>query len=95
MDCSCVVAKKSIICHSERSEESRYYQVGVTEILPPFGRLNDTLCKQVYCPFLIPLLRGVGVCNTHLHSFFLCHSERSEESGYINFVFTDPSLRSG
>ena len=69
--------------------------VDVHEILPPFGRLNDTLCKQVYCPFLIPLLRGVGVCNTHLHSFFLCHSERSEESGYINFVFTDPSLRSG
>ena len=28
-------------CHSERSEESRYHKVGVTEILPPCGRLND------------------------------------------------------
>ena len=26
----------------ERSEKSRYYKVCVTEILPPFGRLNDT-----------------------------------------------------
>ena len=32
------------LCHSERSEESRYHKVGVTEILPPYGRLNDTLC---------------------------------------------------
>ena len=31
-------------CHSERSEESREHKVGVTEILPPCGRLNDTLC---------------------------------------------------
>ena len=30
-------------CHSERSEESRVHQVGVSEILPPFGRLDDTL----------------------------------------------------
>ena len=29
---------------SERSEESRYHKVGVAEILPPYGRLNDTLC---------------------------------------------------
>ena len=29
---------------SERSEESRYHKVGVTEILPPYGRQNDTLC---------------------------------------------------
>ena len=29
------------LCHSERSEESRYHKVGVTEILPPFSRLND------------------------------------------------------
>ena len=28
-------------CHSERSEESRVHKVGVTEILPPCGRLND------------------------------------------------------
>ena len=32
------------LCHSERSEESRCHKVGVTEILPPYGRLNDTLC---------------------------------------------------
>ena len=39
-------------CHSERSEdvllrtmseESRVHQVGVSEIIPPFGRLDDTL----------------------------------------------------
>jgi hypothetical protein len=29
------------LCHSERSEESRYHKVGVTEILPPFGRLTS------------------------------------------------------
>ena len=28
----------------ERSEESRYHKVGVTEILPPYDRQNDTLC---------------------------------------------------
>ena len=28
-------------CHPKRSEESREHQVSVTEILPPFGRLND------------------------------------------------------
>ena len=42
-----------LLCHfsdrvlnnsSERSEKSRYHKVGVTEILPPYGRLNDTLC---------------------------------------------------
>ena len=32
-----------LLCHSERSEESRKYKVGVIEILPPFGRLNDNL----------------------------------------------------
>ncbi len=32
------------LCHLERSEKSRYHKVNVTEILPPFGRLNDTLC---------------------------------------------------
>ena len=63
MDCSCVVAKNSIICHSERSEESRYHKVGVTEILPPYGRLNDNfVLTSMSFPFLIPLLRGVGVC---------------------------------
>ena len=31
------------LCHSERSEESRVHKVGVTEILPPYGRLNDNL----------------------------------------------------
>ena len=30
-----------IICHSERSEESRMHSLCVTEILPPYGRLND------------------------------------------------------
>ena len=29
--------------HSEQSEKSRVHQVGVSEILPPFGRLDDTL----------------------------------------------------
>ena len=32
-----------LLCHSERSEESRGHKVGVTEILPPYGRLNDNL----------------------------------------------------
>jgi len=32
-----------LLCHSERSEESRKYKVDVIEILPPFGRLNDNL----------------------------------------------------
>ena len=32
------------LCHSERSEESRVHKVGVTEILPPYGRLNDKVC---------------------------------------------------
>ena len=32
------------VCHPERSEGSREHKVGVTEILPPYGRLNDTLC---------------------------------------------------
>ena len=32
------------LCHSERSEESRYHKVDVTEILPPSGRLNDIIC---------------------------------------------------
>ena len=45
------------LCHSERSEDellrtlsekSRVHKVGVTEILPPYGRLNDMLCQQVY-----------------------------------------------
>ena len=40
------------LCHSERSEESRYHKVGVTEILPPFGRLNDKWCQQVYCSLI-------------------------------------------
>ena len=31
------------LCHSERSEESRVYQVGVSEIRPPFGRLDDII----------------------------------------------------
>ena len=26
------------------SSTTRYHKVGVTEILPPYGRLNDTLC---------------------------------------------------
>ena len=30
------------LCHPERSEGSREHKVGVTEILPPYGRLNDT-----------------------------------------------------
>ena len=29
------------LCHPERSEGSRKHQLSVTEILPPFGRLND------------------------------------------------------
>ena len=29
------------LCHSERSEESRKHPLDVTEILPPFSRLND------------------------------------------------------
>ena len=37
------------LCHPERSEGSREHQVGATEILPPFGRLNDKKCQQVYC----------------------------------------------
>ena len=31
----------SFICHSERSEESRVHPLDASEILPPFGRLND------------------------------------------------------
>ena len=27
--------------------------VYATEILPPFGRLNDKLCQEVYCFFFI------------------------------------------
>jgi len=30
-----------MICHSERSEESRIYPLYASEILPPYGRLND------------------------------------------------------
>ena len=37
-----VSAVKSNVIQSE-SEESRVHKVGVTEILPPFGRLNDSL----------------------------------------------------
>ena len=33
---------KSNVIQSE-SEESRVHKVGVTEILPPYGRLNDSL----------------------------------------------------
>ena len=36
------------LCHPERSEGSREHKVGVTEILPPFGRLNDKQCQEVY-----------------------------------------------
>jgi len=40
------------LCHSVRSEDellrqgekSRYHKVGVAEILPPYGRLNDNGC---------------------------------------------------
>ena len=31
----------SLICHSERSEESRLHPLDASEILPPYGRLND------------------------------------------------------
>ena len=40
----CHFSDKVLNNSSERSEESRYHKVVVTEILPPFGRLNDTLC---------------------------------------------------
>jgi len=30
-------------CHPEQREGSRNHKEGVTEILPPFGRLNDTM----------------------------------------------------
>ena len=33
-------------CHSERSEESRLHKVDASEILPPFGRLNDNAEKK-------------------------------------------------
>ena len=33
---------------SERSEESRVHKVGVTEILPPFGRLDDNKIELWY-----------------------------------------------
>ena len=32
------------LCRPERSEGSRVHQVSVTEIHPPFGRLNDNGC---------------------------------------------------
>ena len=33
-----------IFVHPEQNEESREHQAGDTEILSPFGRLNDKSC---------------------------------------------------
>ena len=38
----CHFSDKVLNNSSERSEESRYHKVGVTEILLSYGRLNDS-----------------------------------------------------
>ena len=35
-----------VSCHSERSEESREHPLYASEILPPFGRLNDSMLRM-------------------------------------------------
>ena len=45
------------LCHSERSEESRYHKVGVTEILPPYDRQNDTVLTVYRSPFCMTIQR--------------------------------------
>ena len=45
------------LCHPERSEGSREHKVGVTEILPPCGRLNDKeINKMVWFLILAAVL---------------------------------------
>ena len=73
MDCSCEVAKNSIICHSERSEESRYHKVCVTEILPPYGRLNDNfVLTNMSFPFLFPSQEGRTLLPTKCLEIAIC-----------------------
>ena len=38
----------TLICHSERSEESRVQPLNAIEILPPFGRLNDNKGDSIH-----------------------------------------------
>ena len=43
--CDQLTLKVLYYCHSERSEESRKHLLYASEILPPFGRLNDNKIK--------------------------------------------------
>ena len=57
------------LCHPERSEGSREHQVGVTEILPPFGRLNDKLCQEIYRSLNYLSVTICVICGEFKHPF--------------------------
>ena len=68
---------KSNVIQSE-SEESRVHKVGVPEILPPYGRLNDSLAlTNISIPtknnFLSSFVRKTKRFYVLLHRLFMKH----------------------